>query len=123
MSKHTSGLTPGRADRTASSSGLHQRPRPRLAERLVALAPLARAPLTMESERQAANEPNALVPLRPSALPQASEPATLAPVSVSSHRSETEDEFYGISGYGLTGFLAGLAVATATGIVLYAVLA
>lgn len=131
MSKHISEFAPEEANRTVSASGLHQQPRQRLAERLVALAPLAREPLMTERERQAlnssrstptANESNALVPLRPSGLPRAREPVSLSPVGVSSPRLDTKDELDGETGYGLTGFLVGLAVATATGIVLYALL-
>lgn len=137
MSKQVSDLKEAKANR---SSGPHQQRKPRLAERLVALAPLARAPLVAEREHpepddglsrlshvsrpaSSSYQANALVPLQPSQLPLVREPARLSPVSVSPPRFETEHELQKEPGRDLTGFLVGLTIATAIGVVLYLLLA
>lgn len=123
-----------RANRIAKSSTTQQPPRPRLAERLVTLAPLARAPLAAESERlepddglsrlshvSRSTQPTALVPLQPPQLPRAKEPDRLRPIGVLPPRPEPDDDAG--AGQDLTGFLVGLGIATAAGLVLYALLA
>ena len=119
-----------RASRGGSSSAPQQQPRPRLAERLVELAPLARAPLVTEDERPAPDDglsrlsrpsyqPNALVPLRPAPVPRVREPDRLSPVGIASARPEPAEEG---TKRDFTGFLIGLAIATAAGVALYALL-
>lgn len=122
-----------RASRAASASAPHQSQRPRLAERLATLAPLARAPLVAESERldpddglsrlshvSRSYQPNALVPLQPSPLPRAREPDRLLPVGVSPPAVPADEAG---ARQDLTGFLIGLAIATIAGLTLYILLA
>lgn len=138
MSKFVSELNEARANSAITSSTPHRQHRQRLAERLVTLAPLARAPLVAETERGEPDdglsrlslaarsrvfEPKALVPLEPSALPRAGEPARLSLVGISPPQLDLlEEELRAEMRRRLMGFLIGLATAAAIGIGLYAAL-
>ncbi len=147
MSKYISDLNEAKAARAAKSAQV-SKPAPhrqRLAERLVELAPLAKAPLALESEADdadglsrltrdpltgrhipsaSAGQPTALVPLEPASLPKLREPVRLSPVGVTSPvRYGYDDEFPTEVRQRVTGFLVGLAIASAIGLGLYAVLA
>jgi len=144
MSKRISDLHVAKASRVRNFAQRSQTDpqRPRLAERLVALAPLARAPLVPESvsdpqepglsrladshrfRPQAAipgpvHSRNALVPRSATPLPQIQEPVRLSRVSDAplGHTGHSARD-----GQGVAGFLIGLSMATAIGVALYAYL-
>lgn len=139
MSKRISDLNEAKANRARNSAQSPEPERPRLADRLVTLAPLARAPLVAEHDpdplaeelmrladtprfgnREAGSSRNALVPRGPAQLPRAQEPARLArvsavpPVDIALDGEDTQ-----LSVRTIAGFLIGLSIATAIGLGLY----
>jgi hypothetical protein len=145
MSKHISDLNEAKVARASRSirSNPSAAARPRLAERLVELAPLARAPLVAESVAEdsdglsrlprdpvtghhitssSTGQANALVPLQAPPLPKGREPARLSPVGITPPAQYWADEFATDVRRHIGGFLIGLAIASAMGIGLYAVL-
>lgn len=137
MSKFVSELSKARAPSTAHLSNLHHQPRPRLAERLAALAPLARAPLVADVDRDEldglsrlphatrvrAYPPNALVPTEPPPLPPADEPPLLYPVGTTPLHLDFDDDADAGSWAEWVSFFVGLLVSLAIGIALYYALA
>ena len=146
MSNHISDLNEAKVARAARSARSNQSTptRPRLAERLVELAPLARAPLVTEDEMEvkdglsrlsrdpvtghhftssSTGQGNALIPLQSEALPSAQESVRLSPVGITWPARHWAEEFTPDARQHVTGFLVGLAIASAIGIGLYAVLA
>lgn len=144
MSKRVSDLNEVKAQRARNSGQSPEPQRPRLAERLVALAPLARAPLVAEPEPEAGelsrlsdarrfghrdavssnSSGNALVLQRPAALPRLQETARLSrvgdfpPLDVHLDRDPTTPDSATV-----VSFLVGLSIASAIGLALYALLA
>jgi len=143
MSKRISDLNEVKASRAKYLSQRNQPDpqRPRLAERLVALAPLARAPLLLEDDtdpheaglsrladthrfRQQTPAPstqtrNALVPRSAASLPRAQDPVRLSRVGEAPGQFNFGNELSVRDGQGIAGFLVGLSIATAIGIALY----
>lgn len=148
MSKIVSDLNEAKATRAAKAAQIDQREaqRPRLAERLVQLAPLARAPLVAEDDTEthgdglsrladgsrfgqqtaspaSTQSGNALVPSWASQLPKSEEPVRLSRVGSSAPLPlESLDEHTSRRGQHVLGFTIGVAIAAAIGIGLYAYL-
>ncbi|MCL4768466.1 MAG: hypothetical protein KJZ80_19795 [Hyphomicrobiaceae bacterium] len=150
MSKRISDLNETIASRARRTVPSRQpdRQRPRLAERLVALAPLARAPLVPESDAAGSDAPaaglsrladtprfqhrappRALAPARNALVPRSS--SVLRPARISTPLSRVGEQSTDFAagpvlpasyGRGTAAFLVGLSVAAAIGIALYAVL-
>ena len=143
MSKRISDLNEAKASRAklVARPSTSDSDRPRLAERIVALAPLARAPLVPENDAEApeggllrldshrfgytasSHSLNALVPRPAAPVQRAPNPARLSRagggllVAV-----DSDEQGQPRSGAGLSGFLFGLSIAGAIGIALYAYL-
>lgn len=145
MSKLVSDLNEAKATRAAKTAQIEPRDaqRPRLAERLVQLAPLARAPLVPEDDleepgdglsrltdesrfrqqRATTASGNALVPSRASQLVKSHEPVRLSRVGASTPVPYGPvDEFPQRREQSMLGFAIGVAIAAAIGIGLYAFL-
>ncbi|HEX5600258.1 MAG TPA: hypothetical protein VFX46_06470 [Hyphomicrobiaceae bacterium] len=137
MSKFVSELSKAKAPFATHPSTLQHQPRPRLAERLAALAPLARAPLIADVDRDEPDglsrlphttrsrsyQPNALVPLEPPQLPLTSEPPMLSPVGVAPLHLDFDDDARAELRLKWLGFFVGLAISAAIGVGLYVALA
>lgn len=137
MSKFVSELSKAKAPFATHPSTLQHQPRPRLAERLAALAPLARAPLIADVDRDEPDglsrlphttrsrsyQPNALVPLEPPQLPLTSEPPMLSPVGVAPLHLDFDDDAGAELRLKWLGFFVGLAISAAIGVGLYVALA
>jgi len=146
MSKRISDLNEAKASRARNTAQLPDPQKPRLADRLVTLAPLARAPLVAEAEPEpergelsrlsdaprfghrgdadGASSRNALVPHRPPALPRLQDPARLSRISeVPPVDVALDDGTPGLNSRTIAGFLIGLSIASAIGFALYAYLA
>lgn len=137
MSKFVSELSKAKAPFATHPSTLQHQPRPRLAERIAALAPLARAPLVADVDRDEPDglsrlphttrsrsyQPNALVPLEPPQLPLTSEPPMLSPVGVAPLHLDFDDGVRAELRLKWLGFFVGLAISAAIGVGLYVALA
>lgn len=145
MSKRISDLNEVKASRAKTFAQRNQPDpqRPRLAERLVALAPLARAPLVPETDadpheaglsrladahrfRQqtlipsSAHTRNALVPRSTTMVPRAQDPIRLSRVGdVPPAHFDFQSGLAVRDGQAIAGFVIGLSIATAIGIALY----